>query len=197
VGTARLVGGQRALAALLPRHLRHGPHHVLLCACLSLFLSLSPLTELRQADVTRTKDLKWPLCAGFVCFGVATIGLAMSGQNTAMATALCVASPLFTLCTLQNTDVHPACPPLSSNGVAGIGFTAPLILLMSVVQLSTPPLFIGVASALVISVRTLGGSVGFAIAEAIYGALTNDQIPANIRKQLSSLSHLSSLLLTN
>ncbi|GAA5869827.1 hypothetical protein JCM8547_005853 [Rhodosporidiobolus lusitaniae] len=103
---------------------------------------------------TRYKDLKGPLCVGFACFAVATIGFAMSRLNGGMATAF--------------------------NAVAGIGFSAPLILLMSVVQLSAPPLFIGVASALTISIRTLGGSVGYAIAEAIYGALTNDQIPAAI-----------------
>ena len=50
------------------------------------------------------------------------------------------------------------------NALAGIGFSAPLILLITLVQLSTPPLFIGVASALTIAVRTLGGCVGYAIA---------------------------------
>ena len=44
------------------------------------------------------------------------------------------------------------------------------------VQLSTPPLFIGIASALTISARTLGGTVGLAIAEAIYASQTNTQI---------------------
>ncbi|GJN88262.1 hypothetical protein Rhopal_001227-T1 [Rhodotorula paludigena] len=121
---------------------------------LPFFLVIFPVAPIMSYYVTRTKDLKWPLCAGFVCFGVATIGLAMSGQNAAMATAF--------------------------NGVAGIGFSAPLILLLSMVQLSAPPLFIGVASALTISVRTLGGSVGYAIASAIYGSLTNDQIPKAI-----------------
>lgn len=53
---------------------------------------------------------------------------------------------------------------------------------MALVQLSTPPLFIGIASALTISVRTLGGVVGYAIAEAIYGAYSNTQIPENIRE---------------
>ncbi|GAA5854279.1 hypothetical protein JCM9279_005106 [Rhodotorula babjevae] len=128
---------------------------------LPFFLILVPVAPLMGWYVTKTKDLKWPLCAGFLLFGAGTIMLAMSGLNSAVAVA--------------------------ANGVAGLGFCAPLILLMSVVQLSTPPLFIGVASALVISVRTLGGSVGYAIAEAIYGALTNDQIPANILKAVVPL----------
>lgn len=106
---------------------------------LPFFLILVPVAPLMGWYVTKTKDLKWPLCAGFLLFGAGTVMLAMSGLNSAVAVA--------------------------ANGVAGLGFCAPLILLMSVVQLSTPPLFIGVASALVISVRTLGGSVGYAIAE--------------------------------
>ncbi|GAA6037989.1 hypothetical protein JCM8097_009528 [Rhodosporidiobolus ruineniae] len=110
---------------------------------------------------TRYKDLKWPLTIGFICFAVAMVGFAESKLNGGMATAF--------------------------NAVAGIGFSAPLILLISVVQLSAPPLFIGVASALVISIRTLGGAVGYAIAEAIYGALTNDQIPAAILKAVVPL----------
>ncbi|KPV74788.1 uncharacterized protein RHOBADRAFT_53726 [Rhodotorula graminis WP1] len=128
---------------------------------LPFFLILVPVAPFMGWYVTKTKDLKWPLCAGFLLFGAATVGLAMSGLNSAAGVAW--------------------------NGVAGLGFCAPLILLMSVVQLSTPPLFIGVASALVISVRTLGGSVGYAIASAIYGALTNDQIPANILKAVVPL----------
>ncbi|ORY86666.1 major facilitator superfamily domain-containing protein [Leucosporidium creatinivorum] len=128
---------------------------------LPFFLVIFAVAPIMSYYVTRTKDLKWPLCAGFICFAVATIGLAMSGLNGAMATAF--------------------------NGVGGIGFSAPLILLMSLVQLSTPPLFIGVASALTISVRTLGGCVGYAIAMAIYGALTNDQVPANILKAVIPL----------
>ncbi len=90
---------------------------------------------------------------------------------------------------------------LNSNILAGIGFSSPLILLMTLVQLSTPPLFIGVASALTISARTLGGVVGewkyfrvetrikvsqhvgnagYAIAEAIYNSIFNKQVPAAI-----------------
>ena len=82
---------------------------------------------------------------------------------------------------------HPFAPTLCSNGIGGIGFATPLILLMTLVQLSTPPLFIGVASALVISIRTLGGVVGLAIAEAIYGAMTNSQIPDAIAKTAMSM----------
>lgn len=67
-----------------------------------------------------------------------------------------------------------------SNALAGIGFSSPLILIISLVQLSTPPLYIGITSALVISARTLGGTVGLAIAEVIYAAKTNSQVPEAI-----------------
>jgi len=56
-----------------------------------------------------------------------------------------------------------------SNAIGGIGFSVPLILLLTMAQLSTPPLFIGVVSALTISVRTLGGTIGYAIAEGELG----------------------------
>jgi len=71
---------------------------------------------------------------------------------------------------------------LFSITLAGIGFTAPLIFVVSLVQLSTPPLFIGITTALTISARTLGGTVGYAIAEAVYGSQTNDKVPAAIGK---------------
>ncbi|BGP57389.1 hypothetical protein JCM8202_005031 [Rhodotorula sphaerocarpa] len=121
---------------------------------LPFFLVIFVVAPIMSFYVTRTKDLKWPLTAGFTCFAVAVIGFAMSGTNGNMATAF--------------------------NAVGGIGFSAPLILLVTLVQLSTPPLFIGIASALTISVRTLGGVVGYAIAEAIYASLTNTQVPAAI-----------------
>jgi hypothetical protein len=39
---------------------------------------------------------------------------------------------------------------------------------------------------LVISARTLGGTVGLAIAEVIYAAKTNVQVPAAIGRSLAS-----------
>lgn len=49
-------------------------------------------------------------------------------------------------------------------------------------QNSTPPLLIGTASALTISSRTLGGTVGLGIANAIYASLTDSQIAPAIIK---------------
>lgn len=138
------------------------------------------MTDIRRpTDVTKRKDLKWPLTAGFTCFAIAIIGFAMSGTNGNMATALYVCSVhARQLATEADIVFSLSC----SNAVGGIGFSAPLILLVTLVQLSTPPLFIGIASALTISVRTLGGVVGYAIAEAIYASKTNTQIPEAISK---------------
>ncbi|KAK4057263.1 hypothetical protein OIO90_001760 [Microbotryomycetes sp. JL221] len=123
---------------------------------LPFFMAVQVISPFVSIYVTKTKDIKWPLFAGFLLFTACVAGIAMSGLNGTMGTIF--------------------------NGVGGLGFATPLILLMTLVQLSTPPLFIGVASALVISVRTLGGVVGLAIADAIYGSNTNEQIPAAIAK---------------
>ncbi|KAK4051413.1 hypothetical protein OIV83_002897 [Microbotryomycetes sp. JL201] len=123
---------------------------------LPFFMAVQVISPFVSIYVTKTKDIKWPLVAGFTLFIACVIGEAMSGLNGTMGTVF--------------------------NGIGGLGFATPLILLMTLVQLSTPPLFIGVASALVISVRTLGGVVGLAIAEAIYGSRTNAQIPDAIAK---------------
>jgi len=63
-------------------------------------------------------------------------------------------------------------------------------MVMTMVQLSTPPLFIGVASALTISARTLGGTVGYAIAEVIYNNLSNKKIPDSIGEYPSCVTVL-------
>ncbi|KAK4057264.1 hypothetical protein OIO90_001761 [Microbotryomycetes sp. JL221] len=128
---------------------------------LPFFMAVQVVSPFISIYVTKTKDLKWPLFAGFLMFTACVVGLAMSGLNATMGTVF--------------------------NGIGGIGFATPLILLMTLVQLSTPPLFIGVASALVISIRTLGGVVGLAIADAIFGSLTNSQIPDAIAKTAVSM----------
>ncbi|KAK4051412.1 hypothetical protein OIV83_002896 [Microbotryomycetes sp. JL201] len=123
---------------------------------LPFFMSVQVIAPIVSIYVTKTKDIKWPLVAGFTFFIACVVGIAESKLNGTMGTIF--------------------------NGIGGLGFATPLILLMTLVQLSTPPLFIGVASALVISVRTLGGVVGLAIADAIYGSKTNTQIPDAMAK---------------
>jgi hypothetical protein len=66
------------------------------------------------------------------------------------------------------------------------------VLVVVMTQYGTPPLLIGIASALLISVRSLGGTVGYAIAEAIYSSKTNTQIPEAISAfQRNLIPHLS------
>lgn len=92
---------------------------------------------------TKYKDIKNPIIVGFVLCLVGVIGLG-TGNATSGTRGL-----VF-------------------NGFLGIGFSALLMLIMTVVQFSSPPLYIGVASALAISARTMGGTVGYAIATVIW-----------------------------
>ncbi|GAA5865110.1 hypothetical protein JCM3774_002134 [Rhodotorula dairenensis] len=110
---------------------------------------------------TKRKDVKWPTAFAFFCFALAFLGFALSGQNAGMATAF--------------------------NTVGGIGCGMAIVLVVVMVQYSTPPLLIGIATALLISVRSLGGTVGYAIAEAIYSSKTNTQIPEAIVKATAPL----------
>ncbi|KAF4556637.1 Efflux pump-like protein 4 [Elsinoe fawcettii] len=121
---------------------------------LPFFMVITVISPILSVYVTKSKDVKWPIFAGFISFSAAVIGLALAGTNGKLG--------------------------LIFNGIGGIGFAPVLILVMVWVQNSTPPLFIGTASALTISARTLGGTVGLGIANAIYGSLTNDAIPAAI-----------------
>ncbi|KAK4051421.1 hypothetical protein OIV83_002905 [Microbotryomycetes sp. JL201] len=123
---------------------------------LPFFMAVQVISPFVSIYVTRTKDIKWPIVAGFTLFIACVVGEAMAGLNGTVGTVF--------------------------NAIGGLGFSTPLILLMTIVQLSTPPLFIGVASALVMSVRTLGGVVGLAIADAIFASRTNSQIPEAIAK---------------
>lgn len=41
-----------------------------------------------MSDVTKYKDAKWPTAFAFLCFAIAFLGFALSGQNAGMATAL-------------------------------------------------------------------------------------------------------------
>lgn len=49
--------------------------------------------------------------------------------------------------------------------ILGLGFGMSLTCLVAIAQLSTPPALIAITSGLVISIRSLGASVGLAICE--------------------------------
>ncbi|KAI4791494.1 MFS general substrate transporter, partial [Aureobasidium sp. EXF-8846] len=99
---------------------------------LPFFMVITVVSPLLSFYVTKFKDVKWPIFVGFVSFSASVIGLALAGENGKLG--------------------------LTFNGIGGLGFAPVLILIMVWVQNSTPPLFIGTASALTISSRTLGGT---------------------------------------
>lgn len=64
--------------------------------------------------------------------------------------------------------------------VLGVGIGIILPLVMVAAQLSTTPQLISSASALVITVRSLGGTVGLAVNNAIFNSALSTEIPAKI-----------------
>lgn len=81
---------------------------------LPYFLCSLPVAPIMAYYCRKTGDLRNPLVAGFVLFFASMFGFAFCGNNRHVA--------------------------LAFNAIAGVGFTAPLILLISLAQLSTPPL---------------------------------------------------------
>lgn len=61
--------------------------------------------------------------------------------------------------------------------MTGIGFSAPIALLMAVAQLAVPGLYIGAATALSASARSVGGAVGLSIFQAILNSKMTDAVP--------------------
>lgn len=115
-----------------------------------------------KLDSTEFKQLKWPVVFGILAFLVATIGW-----------ATCTADSWIRA--------------LVFSGVAGLGFASILMLLVTLVQLSTPPLYIGVASALAISARTLGGTVGYGVSTVIYNNLYDSRMATKIAAAVAPL----------
>lgn len=88
-----------------------------------------------SAYVTRTRDMKWPLVAGFSLFTVAIIMLSQAGPGPSGDNLV-----------------------MGALAVAGVGFAAPLVLLNGVVQLSAPAEIMATVTAFVASMRALGTS---------------------------------------
>ncbi|GFZ47214.1 hypothetical protein JCM24511_04957 [Saitozyma sp. JCM 24511] len=111
---------------------------------------------------TRTKDLKNPLIVGFALCLVGLIGMG----------------------TTTDTSTTRA---LVFNGIMGPGFAALLMLLVTVIQFASPPLFIGVASALAISCRTLGGTIGYGVALVIHSSVYENKLSSFVWNAVSPL----------
>jgi hypothetical protein len=100
---------------------------------------------------TKFRTIREPLFAGFLIFTAAIVGLA----------------------TLQPGDSTNA---LVFSGLAGVGFGAPLILIITGVQLSTPHHLIATATAVTTSSRAVAATVF----TAIYAAALNTRLTSNI-----------------
>lgn len=81
------------------------------------------------------------------------------------------------LATLQPNDSTNA---IVFNGLAGIGFGAPLILLIVGVQLSTPHHLIATATAVLISSRAVSGTVFMAIYTATVSSAASTKLPKSV-----------------
>lgn len=99
--------------------------------------------------VYKTKDAKHVLIFGYTAFLAGVIGMAAAKIDTDQITIIygseCRDSATFE----HRTDAER--PP----ALAGVGFAAPLVFLNMVTQLSVPPEIMGLATALVISSRSM------------------------------------------
>lgn len=66
------------------------------------------------------------------------------------------------------------------SGLAGLGFGAPLVLIIAAVQLSTPHNLIATATAVTTSARAVGATVFTAIYAAAFSSAIGEKLPANI-----------------
>ena len=104
----------------------------------------------------KTKSLRLPTCFAFVLFLIFYILMATANKNTPEANIW--AYPLF----------------------LGSGLGIALTALMVAAQFSTLPELIAIASGLMISVRSLGGTVGLAIYNAIFNSAMSQHVASNI-----------------
>jgi hypothetical protein len=103
------------------------------------------------------RTIRIPLFAGFALFTVGIIGFSMI-QPTQSTNALCFA------------------------GLAGLGFGAPLILIITGVQLSTPHHLIATATAVTTSSRAVAATVFTAIYVAAFTTRIDTKLPSYVAK---------------
>ena len=106
---------------------------------------------------TKRRTIRTPLFAGFFLFTAGIIGFA-TVQPTQSTNALCFA------------------------GLAGLGFGAPLILIITGVQLSTPHHLIATATAVTTSSRAVAATVFTAIYVAAFTTRIDSKLPSYIAK---------------
>lgn len=69
---------------------------------------------------------------------------------------------------------------LGLDALAGFGFSQPLILITIIGQFAVPASLIGNATALMLTIRGLGGAIGQAVANAVVQNKLEVQLPARI-----------------
>ncbi|KAH6628093.1 major facilitator superfamily domain-containing protein [Chaetomium tenue] len=98
-------------------------------------------------NATRTRRVRWITVASFVLLLAFFVGMATCERGEGSGRAVWGYAVLM-----------------------GVAFGVMLTTLITVAQLSTPPELISIASGLFISVRSLGGTVGLAVYNAVYNA---------------------------
>lgn len=66
------------------------------------------------------------------------------------------------------------------DALAGLGFAQPLAFLTVVAQFAAPPELIATSTAITLSLRALGGSIGIAVMNTILNSKTSVKIPGYI-----------------
>jgi MFS family permease len=105
---------------------------------------------------SKAKQLRWPITTGYVLMLIAFICLA----------------------TTTTSNLDGAFWGFAI--ILGLGLGLILTLVMTVAQLSTPPELLATASALIVSTRSLGGTVGLAINNAVFNDALSTEIPKKI-----------------
>jgi hypothetical protein len=113
---------------------------------------------------TKFRTIKEPLFAGLLCFTGAIFGLA----------------------TIQPNDSTSA---IVFSGLAGLGFGAPLILLITGVQLATPYHLIATATAVTTSSRAIAATVF----TAIYAAALNNRLSVDLPAYIAKAAAMAGL----
>ena len=102
-----------------------------------------------------TKDLKYPLMAGWLFVLIGFIVLATCDENSNKAS-------------------------MGGLTLVGIGFSTPLALLFAISQLATPPRLLGLTTGQLLASRGIGQAVGASVLVAVYKAKVTSILPAKV-----------------
>ncbi|KAK4049357.1 hypothetical protein OIO90_005486 [Microbotryomycetes sp. JL221] len=119
------------------------------------YLASLPIFFVLGWYTTKFKEFRVPLACGYALYLAACAALSTADRNSGNAAWAYVA-------------------------LSGIGFAAPIALLVAVAQLAVPGQFLGACSALMVSARAVGGSIGTSIYGAILGSKLSASIPTKI-----------------